>query len=352
MKKNRGFTLIELLSVILILAIVFSIAFQIVTSRIEKSKEKLYNVQVNNIIEASKKYMLENSNLDKNHVNTLCVELTELQEKGYLEKGKIENPKVDNEDMTKTHVVKIKFDEENNQYDYKLTEICTAVTKVPIGETIINSVNIEVVRNNAGLYETNDAYIYRGMNPNNYINFNGTAWRIVSIDKETMMVKIVNLNGDSYNWQENGIIDNVNDEFTTGSKYDNVRDYISINSKWEKNNIDTLESALTVKSIEKQIKSYSTIGLLTVGDIIDASLDSECYIDNSCNSYLNTGKKYMLFNKTSTGSSWYLENGKILNKVATNNDQFYGYPVLYLKLSTPITGGNGTLETPYIIANN
>lgn len=350
MKNNKGFTLIELLSVIVIIAIITSITFRVVTNEINKSKNNLYETQISNIIDASKKYMLENPNIDKYHINTICKSISVLQDNGYLDKGKIVNPKTDEDMVAKGYKFKVKFDSSTNQYVYDVTDTCIESIKIPVSEKIIKEVDIKISRKEDGLYETNDAYIYRGINPNNYIKLNNNLWRIISINKETMMVKIINLNGSQYTWQDSGIVKILNSEFDEGTTYNSIKENININSKWSKNLLSKLDSAMTIKSIEKQSNDYQTIGLLTVGEYIDASLDSECYKKNNCNSYLNNEKNYWLLNQTINGENWYINNSGNINYVKPSSEQlYYGYPVLYLKIDTEIKSGIGTREEPYIL---
>ena len=109
MKNKKGFTLIELIMVIVVIGIVAMIAIQSVTKRIVDSKERAYNIEVNNIKSAAKKYMLENQKVDEYHLNTLCINISTLQNKGYLEKGNIRNPKTDEIIDPLKNFVKIKY---------------------------------------------------------------------------------------------------------------------------------------------------------------------------------------------------------------------------------------------------
>ena len=130
MKKN-GFTLIELITVIVVIGIIAMISFQAVTSKINKSKERAYNVQVSNIKDAAKKYMLENEVDDPYHLNTMCISLSTLQKKGYLENGEIKNPKTNkNYDLNKNYVI-VKYNLEKNQYEYSFTDICVNDEIIP-----------------------------------------------------------------------------------------------------------------------------------------------------------------------------------------------------------------------------
>lgn len=346
MMNKKGFTLVELISVIIIIALISTISFQIIVKRINDSKIKLRAVQINNIIEASKKYMLEYKDIDKYHTKTICVEIETLQEKGFLEKGNIKDPTTKENFSGK---VKIKYDDEKKQYTYNYTDTCVSSSNESIYETLIND-SVKLEGNTDGLYETTDSYVYKGENPNNYISFNNRIWRIVSIDKETMMAKIVNLNSNQYTINENiTIIDSINNDFITGSTYpDEVKKYINTNSKWNKGIIDEIDSAISIKSQEKQSVDYKTIGLLTVGDIIDASLDKNCFDSNSCNSYLNQGK-FWLLNKQNNENYWYVDGIGLNNKKPISTDLFNVYHSLYLNLSTSVNNGDGTEENPYTL---
>ena len=352
--NKKGFTLVELIAVIVVIALIATITFQLVNNRIKSSKEKLKEVQQNNIIEATKKYMLENSNLDNDHINTICVYISTLQKEGFLDKGKIIDPDT-GKDMAETSsngnstgVVRVKFNPENNQYDYTYTEICSSNIITPIYETVKEKEEIKVVNKDDGLYETTDNYVYRGSNPNNYIKFNNKVWRIVSIDKETKKAKIINLNGSQLAWPSKDIIEYLNDDFLNGTTYNSVKDYININSKWNRGNIDSLDSSLSIISLEKQSNDYKTIGLLTVGEYIDASLNKDCYKENKCDSYLNNSKIYWLLNKTNDNKQWYIDSGTISNKTPSSSDLYNIYPTLYLNLNVQISG-SGTESDPYII---
>ena len=348
MKKN-GFTLIELITVIVVIAIIAMISFQAVTSKINKSKERAYNVQVSNIKDAAKKYMLENEVDDPYHLNTMCISLSTLQKKGYLENGEIKNPKTnENFDVDKNYV-EVKYNLEKNQYEYSFTDICVVNDEIiPASKKIIENNEIKITNNSDGLYETTDSYVYRGPNPNNYIEINSKLWRIVSIDKETMMMKIINLEDNPMQVPENGFIEELNEDFKNGTTYNkSFKEKINTNSKWNQGIVNSLESSLTLKSIEKQSNSYNTIGLLTVGEYIDASLDKDCYNTNNCSSYLSTDKNYWLLNKTSDNKSWYrTSENKIFSSVA-NSQLYYIYPCLFLKLNTQIDSGDGTNTNPY-----
>lgn len=348
MKNKRGFTLIELIGIIVIIAIISMIAIKTVTSKIEKSTEKAYNIQINNIIQATKKYMLENETEDKYHLNTMCITIKNLQDKGYLEKGNIKNPKTSqNFDVDKNYV-KVKYNIEKNQYEYNFTDNCVYDIVTPASETILENTTLKIINKDDGLYETTDSYVYRGLNPNNYFEFHNEQWRIVSIDKETMMLKLINLKFNPKTITEEGILKDLNNDFETGTTYSGVKEFINLNSKWNYGMISKLDSSQTLKSLEKQSSSFNTISLLTVSEYIDASLEKNCYVNNTCNSYLSKGLNYLLLNSTNDNKNWYVTNKNELATTTIGTQEFHIYPCIYLKLNTQIKG-TGTIDSPYEI---
>jgi prepilin-type N-terminal cleavage/methylation domain-containing protein len=347
-QTNKGFTLVELLTVIIVIGLIASLSFGVVTKKINESKQKSYDTLISNIIDASKDYMLEKeTDVDKYHLNTLCISIEELQNTNHIEKGEIKNPK-NNELLT--GFVEVKYDSNNKQYKYTYVDSCTETNTVPISQTILSNEEIKLVNSTDGLYETSDNYIYKGTNPNNYLRFNNNIWRIISIDKETNMIKIINLNGSQHTWQENGMINYLNNDYEEGTTYTAVKDIININSKWNAGNIDNLDSSLSLLSQEKQITEYYTIGLLNVSEYIDASLVNNCFENNSCTSYLSNNKNYWLLDKTNENKYWYVKDDNKLYNISPTNDTLYNvYPVLYLKINTIITKGKGTELEPYEI---
>ena len=72
MQKN-GFTLIEMVSAIAIMVILSAIAIFSITGIVRNSTTKLYNLQVTNIIDASRTYAVQNATvLSANNEITLC----------------------------------------------------------------------------------------------------------------------------------------------------------------------------------------------------------------------------------------------------------------------------------------
>ena len=346
--KKKGFTLIELIMVIVIISVVAMISFQTITKKINQSKEKAYNIQFNNFKDSAKNYMLENKSDDKYHLNTICISLKALQNKGYLKKGELKNPKTNEVIDRSKNYIKVKYNLEKNQYEYDFTDNCTEEKLTLASTKIIESEDVKINSETDGLYEQTDAYVYKGVNPNNYIEFNNKIWRIVSIDKETMKIKIINLEDNQQEVKENGFIKDLNSLYETGTTYsEKIKEKIDENSKWNQGVVDSLDSSQVVKSLEKQSNDYNTIGLLNVGEYLDSSLDKECYNKNECSSYLSLGKNYWLLNKTSDNKTWYISDENKIEKAEEKSQLYNIYPCLYLKLDTQIKSGTGTKTDPY-----
>ena len=348
--NKKGFTLVEILSIIVVIGIIAIITISIVSDRVSLTKRKTYDAQVNNIINATKTYMLEEKDLDPNHTNTLCIYVSELQDKEYLKKGQVLNP-VTGEDVARKinnkskGVVIVKFDYDTNQYTYNFTtEGCTEIIITPAYQTILDNEDIKTSGNEDGLYEENNEYVFKGDNPNNYIKFKGGTWRIVSIDKETNMIKIVKLSSNPKSLSENkvdGLINDLNEEFNAdNSLYNDFKEYINQNSKWNIGNVSSIDSIISLKTQERQSNDYKTIGLLSISDYINASIDNNCF-KGTCSSYLSTSSNYWLLNKASDDKNWYVKDDNTINNIEPGDQLYNVYPVLYLKPSVSITSGNG-----------
>ena len=121
--KRKGFTLIELLAVLVVLAAISMIAFPIVDDMIDNSEEKAAEQQDKAILDAVKRWTVNNSKLlvqvDENDEmkNIDCyVTIERLKEEGYLENVNIADP-VDELDLNK---IVYAIDYQSNQYTYHL----------------------------------------------------------------------------------------------------------------------------------------------------------------------------------------------------------------------------------------
>ena len=179
--KVKGFTLVELLAVIVILAIILVIAVPKITDTIKNSKIASFESSAKTIASQAEKKKMENEILDNTNLIT-CNNLVKLSNSDYIS-------------------CSIYFDSNNNalvtlygsgkfeglqiingtKENAKAEEI-----KAPVYGNAVNYVNglyaYDASSNGLERDTTSDANIrYVGANPNNYVEFNGEAWRIIGV---------------------------------------------------------------------------------------------------------------------------------------------------------------------------
>ena len=181
MKNKNGFTLVELLAVIVILAIILVIAVPKITDTIKNSKIASFESSAKTIAAQAEKKKMENEILDNtNPIN--CNNLVKLSNSDYIScsiyfdinnnalvtlygSGKFEGLQIIN----------------GTKESAKAEEI-----KAPVYGNAVNYVNglyaYDASSNGLEKDTTSDANIrYVGGNPNNYVEFNGEAWRIIGV---------------------------------------------------------------------------------------------------------------------------------------------------------------------------
>lgn len=107
-----AFTLVELLAVVAILSILAIIITPIIDKNIKKSKEEMYQIQIENIRMAGQNYYVNNILLRPTEGNYASVRLTTLIEEEYIGNN-IKNPKT-GQNFTENIYVQIK----NNRGTY------------------------------------------------------------------------------------------------------------------------------------------------------------------------------------------------------------------------------------------
>lgn len=253
--------------------------------------------------------------------------------------------------------------------------------------------------------------IFKGANPNNYIRFNDELWRIISLESDGT-IKIIrsetesnnafdntgerdqNSNGSGGTYCANGTSGcnawSKNDNFTNGSIAGNVLKDASLNTylnnnylnKITTNKANIISHAWNVGPItanndninnqvndEKAIQWNGKIGLITASEFIRANSNTnQCGTlslnNNNSNTCVNTNWIYNTVPET--GYMWTItpninnnnqvfsidntqNQGVVTYNIASNSQNAYVTPVLYLSDSTVITGGTGTREDPYLI---
>lgn len=121
---KKGFTLIEMLAVIVILAIVSLIIFPEVNKNIKNSKEKAYNTQINNLINATKEMVVRDTTILPPAGSDIvkCVTFTALKNAGKIPSDIIYDPR--DSKVQLTGYITIRYSAEYSQPIYEYSENC------------------------------------------------------------------------------------------------------------------------------------------------------------------------------------------------------------------------------------
>lgn len=279
--KNKAYTLIELLSVIIILAVVCSIAIPRIIDVVGVSKIVAYDTSKKNIIKSAKlKYIA-----DVNSAEVIEYTVDDLISDGYLKKD-IKNPITD-EDYKNTKVL---ITNKDGDLNFSYIE----------GNTLYDVVTI--LDDKDGLYKEGNNYIYKGINSNNFVSFNGDIYRILKIDsyRNVYLIK---------------------EEIKKEIKKGNVSEYI--------------KSYYNDNFLEKIKEDIVSLDALNYNDYYNSFINNETYIVNNNDIWIKDHKDYKVLSNLTN---------EITDKESANIRL-----VLKLKSSITVESGNGTQLRPYII---
>lgn len=356
-KKQGLYLLGSVLLVMLVIIVTISVVAGLVINK--GSYENLES----NLVAATKKYMSDYPNNLPTETNpTVAVDTTTLIENKYMK-----SIQKYVKDASCTANVNVYYN--NGNYKYLPFVTCNNF-KTKLFSEKLKSDNV-ISAFGEGLYEMNGELVYRGQNPNNFLEFAGSLWRIVKVNKAGQFIIIKNeLESKNYgNWDDRY---NAEADSQKGNNTFQVSRALSILSDIYKEEYTDYESYLTAYdvcvgkrnesdlnnsgAIEcSSILNNQKISLLPLYDYINASLDSLCVSASSraCQNY-----NYLVINKdrwwTATGDAkntynvYYINNyGKIESESADTSSS-YRY-TLALDSNTLYKSGTGTEQDPYII---
>ena len=115
--KSKGFTLVEVLGIIVVLGIIAVIVTPVVQGTIEKNREKMFNVMMDQLIDSAKDWAAKNaSQLPNDNNDYLDVSLGNLKISGVL-KINVQNPKSNNTFSNESFV---RITRKNNNFIYEV----------------------------------------------------------------------------------------------------------------------------------------------------------------------------------------------------------------------------------------
>ena len=230
----------------------------------------------------------------------------------------------------------------------------------------------KVVTSGDGLYA--DAYeagryVYKGINPNNYITFNDESWRIMAVEADGTLKIRKNESIGNMAWDTSNL--NIWSRPATLNTYLNT-DYYNTMKSYAKAQIQT--HAFNIGSIidynndlsaqiasEKKTNWSGNIGLISVSDYLRANINIEqCdnFNLNNTNYEICRATNYLFSNNdqwTISSDTNHIDNVFRVNVLGyvfsdyNSNSTYTVYPTLYLKSAT-LLYGKGTKTNPYTIA--
>ncbi|MBE6152512.1 MAG: hypothetical protein E7165_04300 [Firmicutes bacterium] len=119
--NKEGFTLVELLAIIIILAVILVLIVPSITGVLKDTRETAYNKQITVIENAAKKWGTQNGDKlpDIGSKQIITIDFGTLKNEKFLTSDQIINPKTE---KNLTGCVKIYYNNEYNQYEYKYTD--------------------------------------------------------------------------------------------------------------------------------------------------------------------------------------------------------------------------------------
>lgn len=398
--KKDGFTLVELLAVVVIIGITYLIIFPSVTSFIDKSKEKSYNIQVDLIEKASKKWVVDNTDellkKDPYHLNNINLTLTTLKKEGYLQDMFIENPK---NKKIMTGCVVVSYQSNKNQYEYTYEDGKDTYSKDDTKENkraeemagcnnkkgyiytyLSNNNTLEktggnknsegeditldkiftdtlISKTDSGLVNLGNEYFFQGLNPTNYVKIDGydTIWNVLSINTSDKTIKLV-ASGKT-----------MNSTFLASSSF-NANSYES--SSDLKTTLESKINELSSNIIKNDV-NFNVGGITDISkgyDIISSEESNNIFTGKigiiTASEYLKTknenGNTYL--SPTNSGTVWTM-NFSNNNHVIINTDgnlstapidanSRFVYPTIVINANVIKKSGTGTSTTdPYVISD-
>ncbi len=247
----------------------------------------------------------------------------------------------------------------------------------PAPSATIGGQPVEVVESGDGLYEDtyeSGRYVYKGANPDNYIEFdNGEVWRIISkeadgtykILKNDLLSKQAWDSSRSNNWTRPATLNT----YLSGEYYNgldsSIKDNI-VSHTWGIGAVETNNDDLSAQiAIEQSTTWNGNIGLISYSDYLRANSDmANCGTaktnDTNYETCLNTDWMYLSsghwwtisLNADDSLGVWYVSDIGVLFRA--DADAYGAYimprPAAYLK-SDIIFSGSGTLSDPFKIVS-
>ncbi len=195
-------------------------------------------------------------------------------------------------------------------------------------------------------------YVFKGINPNNYIDYNNEMYRIIKLDtngikviKNNELTKLVYNSKGTVNYSSSNL-----KEYHAEYQKLLVEEGLNKEFNFNAGTID-LNKMLPIDELLVKESNYtitsSFIGNINVSDYVLASSDNSCIQDITyCknNNYLNFNNSYLTNHPATDISMTVINNGEISDKFV--GEEVSIYPVIYLSDYKSLSG-TGTSLDPY-----
>lgn len=238
--------------------------------------------------------------------------------------------------------------------------------------SLVSKLTVGITNTGSGFYNDNGKFIFKGENPNNYVRFGESLWRIIGLDENNNIKMIYSDIYVDYNeWdnrynkdinEDKGINDFIGNEKSRLKEYldsffsneYNIEKYTATRiTRTTKFNTCIGKVDINTQNINTCSEIYnSRISTITIDDYINASLDNSCNINNTINcrnyNFLNLDGWTINANSSNSYQAYFIDQDKGLYPVDTYIRAAIR-PVIALKNDVTYISGSGTQLDPYMI---
>ena len=175
--EKKGFTLIEIMAVMVVLGLLIAIIVPVVNNLLKDSEDTLHDEQIDLVVKASQKYMVEHSELLPEGSDYTAVYTDDLINSGVIDNDKVIDPKTKEE---LDGCVVVNYNENFNQYEYNYKDDCSInITFDPEGGSVdTTSKKVMIGKTYGELPEpTREGYTFKGWRGKNMLKLSGRSER-------------------------------------------------------------------------------------------------------------------------------------------------------------------------------
>lgn len=207
--------------------------------------------------------------------------------------------------------------------------------KVEEKNSIANDIK-ESNKDNENFKNINSEYYFYGTDVNNYVSYSNLIWRVIKVNNDNSITIVLD-NSITSLANSNSSIDkwlNKTEEEYTGileNNLNNLNKYLTYTNTCK----DVIEDTKNITCKETIEDTYITTPSLN--DYVNTG---------GSNGFMNNEEYYYLINTNNENKYWYIDSDGKLGK--TDGSDVLGVkPVVTIKGTIELTGGNGTKDSPY-----